>query len=93
LCRRLPFSPEAAGGRGKEGRRGREGVEFSFSEEQGAERRAHALHARWIDRHQTLSTRFVWSLLLTGLPVSRGSGSLLYLLGSIIIGCALMADE
>ena len=52
----------------------REGVEFSFSEEQGAERRTHALHARWLDRHQTLSTRFVWSLLLTRVPVSRGLG-------------------
>jgi hypothetical protein len=52
----------------------RERVEFSFSEEQGAERCTHALHARWIDRHQTLSTRFVWSLLLTGAPVSRGLG-------------------
>jgi hypothetical protein len=42
---------ERKGGEGE-----REGIEVSFSEEQGAERRTHALHARWIDRHQTLST-------------------------------------
>ena len=64
----------------------REGVEFSFSEEQGAERRTHALHARWLDRHQTLSTRFVWSLLLTGVPVSRALGHYCTYLGQLLLG-------
>jgi hypothetical protein len=53
----------------------REGVEFSFSEEQGAERAHTCIIACTLDRStQTFSTRFVWSLLLTRVPVSRGLG-------------------
>jgi hypothetical protein len=72
----------------------REGVEFSFSEEQGVGRRTHACMHAGLDR--STPNPFYSVCLVTFVDRSSSEqrlGSLLYLLGSIIIGCALMADE